>query len=80
MVFEYSGPLRIRVNHVRGPNAALSGIFFDGTDGKRFYAEIPGHHFDTVPPQKSESGCHFNIRCKWMNIFISRHARKVVEY
>jgi hypothetical protein len=35
MVFEYSGPLRIRINHVRGPNAALSGIFFDGTDVKR---------------------------------------------
>jgi hypothetical protein len=35
LVFKYSGPLRIRVNHVRGPNAALSGIFFDGTDVKR---------------------------------------------
>jgi hypothetical protein len=29
LVFDYSGSLRIRVNHVRGKNAALSGIFFD---------------------------------------------------
>jgi hypothetical protein len=30
LVFDYSGSLRIRVNHVRGKNAALCGIFFDG--------------------------------------------------
>jgi hypothetical protein len=30
LVFEYSGSLRIRVNHVRGQNAVLCGIFFDG--------------------------------------------------
>jgi hypothetical protein len=33
MVFEYSGSLRIRVNHVRGKNAALSGLFFDSDLG-----------------------------------------------
>jgi hypothetical protein len=33
MIFDYSGPIRIRVNHVRGANAALSGIFFDDTRG-----------------------------------------------
>jgi hypothetical protein len=33
MIFDYSGPMRIRVNHVRGNNAALSGIFFDDIDG-----------------------------------------------
>jgi hypothetical protein len=33
MVFNYSGPIRIRVNHVRGNNAALSGIFFDDIGG-----------------------------------------------
>jgi hypothetical protein len=37
LVFEYSGPLRIRVNHVRGINAALSGIFFDSTDGRKLF-------------------------------------------
>jgi hypothetical protein len=31
LVFDYSGSLRIRVNHVRGKNAALSGIFFDSS-------------------------------------------------
>ena len=31
LVFDYEGSLRIRVNHVRGENAALCGIFFDGT-------------------------------------------------
>ena len=36
VVFDYSGPLRIRVNHVRGDNAALSGIFFDiGSPSKK---------------------------------------------
>jgi hypothetical protein len=29
LVFNYSGSIRIRINHVRGENAALSGIFFD---------------------------------------------------
>jgi hypothetical protein len=29
LVFDYSGSLRIRVNHVRGKNAAVCGIFFD---------------------------------------------------
>ena len=29
IVFNYSGSIRIRVNQVRGPNAALSGLFFD---------------------------------------------------
>jgi hypothetical protein len=29
LVFDYSGSLRIRINHVRGKNAALCGIFFD---------------------------------------------------
>jgi hypothetical protein len=33
MIFDYSGPIRIRVNHVRGTNVALSGIFFDDTSG-----------------------------------------------
>jgi hypothetical protein len=30
LIFDFSGSLRIRVNHVRGKNAALSGMFFDG--------------------------------------------------
>jgi hypothetical protein len=29
LVFSYSGSIRIRVNQVRGPNAAVSGLFFD---------------------------------------------------
>ena len=29
LVFNYTGSIRIRVNHVRGENAALSGVFFD---------------------------------------------------
>jgi hypothetical protein len=29
LFFDYSGSLRIRINHVRGKNAALSAIFFD---------------------------------------------------
>lgn len=29
LVFNYTGSIRIRINHVRGENAALSGIFFD---------------------------------------------------
>ena len=29
VVFNYSGSIRIRVNQVRGPNAAVSGLFFD---------------------------------------------------
>ncbi|WP_162842542.1 alpha-L-rhamnosidase C-terminal domain-containing protein [Mucilaginibacter pineti] len=29
LVFNYSGSIRIRINQVRGPNAALSGVFFD---------------------------------------------------
>jgi alpha-L-rhamnosidase len=29
LVFNYSGSIRIRVNQVRGPNAAVSGLFFD---------------------------------------------------
>jgi alpha-L-rhamnosidase len=33
LVFDYSGSLRIRVNHVRGKNAALCGIFFDDIGG-----------------------------------------------
>lgn len=30
--FAFDRSVRIRVNHVRGQNAAVSGIFFDGTD------------------------------------------------
>jgi alpha-L-rhamnosidase len=29
LVFNYAGSIRLRINQVRGPNAALSGIFFD---------------------------------------------------
>ncbi|WP_214225074.1 alpha-L-rhamnosidase C-terminal domain-containing protein [Pedobacter sp. B4-66] len=29
LVFNYKGSIRIRVNHVRGENAAVSGVFFD---------------------------------------------------
>ncbi len=29
LVFQFDGPVRFRINHVRGPNATLSGIFFD---------------------------------------------------
>lgn len=29
LVFKYSGSIRIRINQVRGTNAAISGIFFD---------------------------------------------------
>jgi hypothetical protein len=29
LVFNYSGSIRIRINQVRGPNAAMSGLFFD---------------------------------------------------
>lgn len=29
LVFNYSGSIRVRVNQVRGPNAAVSGLFFD---------------------------------------------------
>ncbi len=29
LIFNYSGSIRIRINHVRGENAAVSGIFFD---------------------------------------------------
>lgn len=29
LVFNYSGSIRLRINQVRGPNAALSGVFFD---------------------------------------------------
>jgi len=29
LVFNYRGSVRIRVNHVRGENAAVSGVFFD---------------------------------------------------
>jgi alpha-L-rhamnosidase len=29
LVFNYTGSIRIRINHVRGENAALSGLFFD---------------------------------------------------
>ncbi|HEX8545737.1 MAG TPA: hypothetical protein VF691_02185, partial [Cytophagaceae bacterium] len=31
LIFDYQGSLRIRINHVRGENAALSGIFFDSS-------------------------------------------------
>lgn len=30
LIFNYTGSIRIRINHVRGDNAAVSGIFFDG--------------------------------------------------
>ncbi|WP_288880361.1 alpha-L-rhamnosidase C-terminal domain-containing protein [Pedobacter panaciterrae] len=29
LIFNYTGSIRIRINHVRGENAAVSGIFFD---------------------------------------------------
>ncbi|RLD71538.1 MAG: hypothetical protein DRI98_04925 [Bacteroidetes bacterium] len=29
LVFKYNAPVRFRINHIRGPNATLSGIFFD---------------------------------------------------
>ena len=29
LLFSYHAPVRFRINHVRGPNATLSGIFFD---------------------------------------------------
>jgi alpha-L-rhamnosidase len=29
LVFNYSGSIRVRINQVRGPNAAVSGLFFD---------------------------------------------------
>jgi hypothetical protein len=29
LIYAYDGPVRFRINHVRGPNATLSGIFFD---------------------------------------------------
>ncbi|MCP4313094.1 MAG: hypothetical protein GY790_17685 [Bacteroidetes bacterium] len=29
LIYSYDGPVRFRINHVRGPNATLSGIFFD---------------------------------------------------
>jgi hypothetical protein len=28
LVYKYNKPVRFRINHVRGPNATLSGIFF----------------------------------------------------
>lgn len=31
LIFNYSGSIRIRINHVRGENAAVSGMFFDRT-------------------------------------------------
>lgn len=34
LVFDYSGSLRIRINHVRGKNAAVCGIFFDDVSKK----------------------------------------------
>jgi hypothetical protein len=30
LIFNYAGSIRIRINHVRGENAAVSGVFFDG--------------------------------------------------
>jgi len=29
LIYSYDAPVRFRINHVRGPNATLSGIFFD---------------------------------------------------
>jgi hypothetical protein len=29
LIFKYNAPVRFRINHIRGPNATLSGIFFD---------------------------------------------------
>jgi alpha-L-rhamnosidase len=29
LVFKYSGSIRLRIDQVRGPNAAISGLFFD---------------------------------------------------
>ncbi len=29
LIYRYNNPVRFRVNHVRGPNVTLSGIFFD---------------------------------------------------
>ena len=29
MSFRYNNSVRFRINHVRGPNAVVSGIFFD---------------------------------------------------
>lgn len=29
MIYRYNNPVRFRINHVRGPNVTLSGIFFD---------------------------------------------------
>ncbi|MBE0654919.1 MAG: hypothetical protein IH594_14050 [Bacteroidales bacterium] len=29
LIYRYNKPVRFRINHVRGPNATLSGIFFD---------------------------------------------------
>jgi hypothetical protein len=29
LTYQYKGSIRFRINHVRGPSAALSGIFFD---------------------------------------------------
>ncbi|HWK07067.1 MAG TPA: hypothetical protein VNS58_25715 [Puia sp.] len=32
LVFSYSGSIRMRINQVRGPNAAVSGLFFDAVE------------------------------------------------
>jgi len=29
LIYRYNKPVRFRINHVRGPNASLSGLFFD---------------------------------------------------
>ncbi len=29
LIYTYDAPVRFRINHVRGPNATLSGVFFD---------------------------------------------------
>jgi hypothetical protein len=34
LIFNYDVPVRFRINHVRGPNATLSGIFFDTVENE----------------------------------------------
>ncbi|MDO6431952.1 glycosyl hydrolase [Flavitalea sp. BT771] len=47
LVFNYSGSIRIRVNQVRGPNAAVSGLFFDEPEEQDLKAVETG--FRTAP-------------------------------
>lgn len=46
MTFRYSKSVRFRINHVRGPNAVVSGLFFDRSDQKSFtithQVQLPG--------------------------------------